>query len=132
MQSDPLIAERDIVRAQIEKATRKFLRAGGKITVIKTLSADTAEKRENARHATAIERKRKFREIFNKIHAAVGSSQKLQHEREKIAASVTGAQRKRIQLYYRLSSEIAPTSAEIDILSRYIEQQQSLGKIENE
>lgn len=123
MQNDPLISERDIVRAQIEKATRKFLRSGGKITVIKSLAADTAEKRETACHATAKERKRVFRSLFKKIHAVADSSKKLHSEREKIAARALSVQRQRVQLYYELASDIAPPSAEIEILRRYIEKQ---------
>ena len=122
MQSND-IADRDIVRAQIEKATRKFLRSGGKIKVIKSLSADTAEKRETARHATARERKRVFRSLFKRLHAVADSSKKLQAEREKIAAGVLSVNRKRLQLYYEIASDIAPTGAEIEILRRYIEQQ---------
>ena len=118
------IAERDIVRAQIEKATRKFLRAGGKITVIKSLSAVSAEKRDNIRSTTVRERKRVFRSLFKRLPAVADSSKNLQAEREKIAAKVLGVQRQRVQLYFKLSSDSAPTSAEIEILRRYIEQHQ--------
>ena len=118
------IAERARCRDQIEKATRKFLREGGKIDFVKSLSDDTAKKRETARHATSRERKREFRSLFKRLHAVADSSKELQAEREKIAAKVLGVQRQRVQLYFKLSSDSAPTCAEIEILRRYIEQQQ--------
>ena len=123
--NDPLIAERDIVRAQIEKATRKFLRAGGKVTLLESLSATVASRREVARHETSKDRKRIFRELFKKIKTdEIMSSKAEDSARRKIAAHVLGVQRRRVSYCLQLKSAAAPTGQEIEALRRYIEQQQ--------
>lgn len=123
MQSDPLIAERDIVRAQIKRATRKFLRSGGKVKVIESLAAPVAGRRETARHETSKDRKRIFRELFKKIKTDESNRNLADSARRKIAAQVLGVQRRRVSSCLKLKSSEAPTRQEIDALRRYIEQQ---------